>query len=881
MSFNYHSPLTSPLLQNWSNKGLITSDDNWDGVLSLIGYRGDISAATTNSVNNAPIVATSSELITYTETENVSAIAIDSTATVTDDSPNFNTGTLTVSLTAGATADDRLAIRNQGDGAGQISIDGRIVKYGSTQIGTFIGGSGTDPLVITFNANATPAAAQALLQNISYSNVSQNPSITSRTVSFVLTDGEGGISNTASKTLNVQAVNDAPFIGASVTQYDSLSGTTPDSQGFDYIAIGGSQSFSNGATTLDTSGNSNSYAGYFAKNVPTLDPTKGFTVSFTAQVVSENHTGSDKNGDGIGDRAGFSVIVLGNDKKGIELGFWQNQIWAQEDGTTQANPSANPTTTPPGNTNVLFTHAEGANFNTTTGLIPYDLTILGDTYTLSTGNSVILSGKVRDYTAFSGLVDPYETPNLVFLGDDTTSANAKVNLSAVSISTNSTLSPQTVNEDTSLAIQGLKITDVDAGSNNITVNLSVSNGQLSVNNTVTGGLAAANITGNNSSSVTVTGTLSQINTTLANVSGLSYQGNLNFNGSDTLTLTTNDGGSSGTGGIQSNTKTVTINVNPLNDAPMINNPIADQTTETNTPFDFQLPANTFNDVDAGDSLTYTATRSDGTALPNWLSFDSTTLTLTGTPTTSDAGDLSIKLQATDTSGASVSDTFNLAVASSNLYTVGGFTWNSNNLVTGGSLIYGTTGTDVITFGSGLFQDSGQPLASNTVGNLLSGLPNDTVNLGNNTAPAAMVLDWGGQPLTNLAGNDFVIYENGFQGEPEAFAVGVVTAGTLTGFRYEYYDSFDDASVSNPADGVGVFATAFDLSDFGIAEGQSIDKILIANLLPSDRISGIDGQGFVGSQYTNTPLNPITGQPFAADKFDPDITLVAALHDVGF
>src|SRR4028118_798356 len=183
MSFNYHSSSMSPLLQNWSNKGFITSDDNWDGVSSLIGYRGDISAATTNLVNNAPIVATSSEVVTYTE--NASAIAIDSIAMVTDDSPNFNTGTLTVSLTAGATADDQLAIRNQGDGAGQISIDGRMVKYGSTQIGTFIGGSGTDPLVITFNANATPAAAQALVQNIRYSNVSQNPSTSSRTVSSV------------------------------------------------------------------------------------------------------------------------------------------------------------------------------------------------------------------------------------------------------------------------------------------------------------------------------------------------------------------------------------------------------------------------------------------------------------------------------------------------------------------------------------------------------------------------------------------------------------------------------------------------------------------------------------------------------------------------
>jgi hypothetical protein len=45
----------------------------------------------------------------------------------------------------------------------------------------------------------------------------------------------------------------------------------------------------------------------------------------------------------------------------------------------------------------------------------------------------VLSGSLRDYTAFSGPVDPYETPNLIFIGDDTSSASARIRLSYVSV----------------------------------------------------------------------------------------------------------------------------------------------------------------------------------------------------------------------------------------------------------------------------------------------------------------------------------------------------------------------------------------------------------------------------------------------------------------
>src|SRR6187549_2877472 len=35
------TPQTLPFSQNWTNTGLITTDDNWAGVPGVIGYRGD------------------------------------------------------------------------------------------------------------------------------------------------------------------------------------------------------------------------------------------------------------------------------------------------------------------------------------------------------------------------------------------------------------------------------------------------------------------------------------------------------------------------------------------------------------------------------------------------------------------------------------------------------------------------------------------------------------------------------------------------------------------------------------------------------------------------------------------------------------------------
>jgi hypothetical protein len=176
---------------------------------------------TTGTVNVAPSVANlAGDSVGFTE--GGAAVLLDNggNATVTDgDSANFDGGNVTVSLTAnGVAGEDVLGIQNQGVGAGQIGVSGANVTFAGTTIGTFTGGTGGSNLVITLDADATPAAVQALLRSLTYSNTNTlDPSTTARTVSVTVADGDGGTSTAAAVTVNVTAVNDAPTLAATGT----------------------------------------------------------------------------------------------------------------------------------------------------------------------------------------------------------------------------------------------------------------------------------------------------------------------------------------------------------------------------------------------------------------------------------------------------------------------------------------------------------------------------------------------------------------------------------------------------------------------------------------------------------------------------------------
>lgn len=120
----------------------------------------------------------------------------------------------------------------------------------------------------------------------------------------------------------------------------------------------------------------------------------------------------------------------------------------------------------------------------------------------------------------------------------------------------------TVNEDTVFTFSGanaISVADADAGSGALTLTLTASNGTLLLTS------SSATLTNNGTSSVTANGQLADLNASLV---GLKYQGNANFNGSDSFVLTLNDNGNTGTGGAQSATKTYSITVKAVNDVPV-------------------------------------------------------------------------------------------------------------------------------------------------------------------------------------------------------------------------------------------------------------------------------------------------------------------------
>ena len=176
-------------------------------------------------------------------TANAAAVLLDTNATVTHNTmDNFNTGVLTVSLTANAEAADRLEIRQV---ARLIGVSGSNVMYRGKIIGTLAGGVGTADLVITFNANATVSAVQALLRSVTYRSVSSNPSTVPRTVQVTLTDGYAGTSNAPTKTINVAAPaappqNSSPGATLSPSVLNSAGSRTTDAAGDSLLTIGSS-----------------------------------------------------------------------------------------------------------------------------------------------------------------------------------------------------------------------------------------------------------------------------------------------------------------------------------------------------------------------------------------------------------------------------------------------------------------------------------------------------------------------------------------------------------------------------------------------------------------------------------------------------------------
>lgn len=182
----------------------------------------------------------------------------------------------------------------------------------------------------------------------------------------------------------------------------------PTDHGWSYAAVPGNAELhhTGDAVRLVTTVANTEVAGFARQLSPPLNRLAGFNLRLRFRLPAEHHARDD--------RAGFSVIVLDAARRGVELGFWTNQVFAQADQP-------------------LFTRAESVAHPFDAAPVEAVLSLQAAHYRLFVNGTPLLTGPVRDYTAFTGFPDVYETPNFIFLGDDTTSAAAEVEIYSVAL----------------------------------------------------------------------------------------------------------------------------------------------------------------------------------------------------------------------------------------------------------------------------------------------------------------------------------------------------------------------------------------------------------------------------------------------------------------
>lgn len=240
-------------------------------------------------------------------------------------------------------------------------------------------------------------------------------------------------------------------------------------------------------------------------------------------------------------------------------------------------------------------------------------------------------------------------------------------------------------------------------------------------------------------------------------------------------------------------------------------------------------------------------------------------------------------------------------AAAQSFSFAGYTFDQSDTPdTGANLSPGTYSGAVVTAApTGTANVSGFPAvtsgfdASRSVGRLTglssSGTRAENLPNGNNGASArsGFVLSWsGGRKLYNAAGDDFLVYESASTPTgPEGYAVQVYRpdSATWSDWHYEPAEAFQLYN-GQPAGGEGAHVTAFDLSTFGLAAGEPIDRIRIVNLTDEDRMESSTGSGRVlpedaGATSAHLPApGPLAGYTsYGSSTLDPDPIYVTTLH----
>ncbi|WP_407321879.1 DUF4347 domain-containing protein [Dickeya ananatis] len=678
--------------------------------LALRATSGSLTAVNSSSItsttNTAPVFSNLNGGATYTE--NGSAVVIDNDVTVADTElnalnsglGNYNGASLTIARNGGASSNDIFG----NSGLLGALTQGQNFTYNGTAVGSVTANS-SGTLTLTFNSNATSAIVNAVLQSLTYTNSSDDPPA-SVTLNWTFNDGSLNSTGTNQAVLSITPVNDAPVISntsvsktfnedsaqtfsaadfgfSDVDSGDTLQSitivTAPTAgelfidANSDGVRDSGDTLLGNGAVvsaanigklTFRPTANANG-AGYASFTWKVSDGTAlssntgTMTLNVTpvndAPVISNTSVSKTFNEDSAQTFSaadfGFSDVDSGDTLQSITIvtapGAGELFIDANNDGvrgggdTLLGNGSVvsaadigkltfRPTANANGAGYASFTWkvSDGTALSANMGTMTLNVTPVNDAPTLSSGATVTLTSTTEDVTS-----------------------------SATTVSS---------------LLSGAGYGDVDSGaSSGIAITATAGNGgwQYSTDS----GASWFNIGTVSGSSALLLGSTAQLRYVPDSANGetatLSFRawdhtsGTATAGSSKGLADTSTTGGSSA---FSTNSAQASLLVTSVNDAPTVGSTVSTQSATKDTAFSFTVPGGTFVDVDSGDTLTLTATQSDGSALPTWLSFNPSTRTFSGTPGHSDVGNLTIRITATDSSNASVSTTFGLTVNNSNL-----------------------------------------------------------------------------------------------------------------------------------------------------------------------------------------------------------------------
>ena len=175
-----------------------------------------IALTLSSSVNAAPpSITIGTSNLNYTENSPLTQVDPAAILSDSDGDSDWADGTLVVQITTNNETSDEISIPD--NIVGTINTSGLDIQNNATVIGTLSSSEGTvtngTALTITFNASATNALVQQVIQAISYRNTSDDPSTSNRTMTFTATDKNAETANDT-QTIALTALNDQPTLSA-------------------------------------------------------------------------------------------------------------------------------------------------------------------------------------------------------------------------------------------------------------------------------------------------------------------------------------------------------------------------------------------------------------------------------------------------------------------------------------------------------------------------------------------------------------------------------------------------------------------------------------------------------------------------------------------